>query len=131
MNKWLDLEMPIFAYICILTRYLCLPIFIKFLNVNDLQFQGQRFELNTLSSAYVKSIVFVGTAQTTRRTIPITTMSKGVRLCQGVFLSEMKHVAVSPITFVRACVRVRTCTCVLTTRLVVLCLLTSLNTHIC
>ena len=40
---------------CMLTRYIRFSIFIKFLDVFDLQFQGQRFESNTVASAYVKS----------------------------------------------------------------------------
>ena len=51
----LNLEAPIFAHTCMLTMYLCLPIFIQIINVPDLQFQDQIFESNTLASAYGKS----------------------------------------------------------------------------
>ena len=90
-NKRLDLEAPIFAHLCTLTMYLCLPIFIQILNVPELQFKGQIFESNTMESAYVKSVVFVNTTETTRTDDTnrddvegCHDMSGGVRICQGV-----------------------------------------------
>ena len=49
-NKLLDLEAPIYAIICMLTSYVRLPMFIQIVNVLDLHFQGDIFELNTLAS---------------------------------------------------------------------------------
>ena len=43
-KKQLDLEAPVFAYICMLIWYIHNPNFISIVNVLDLQFQGQRFE---------------------------------------------------------------------------------------
>ena len=93
-NKRLDLDTPLFAYVCTLTRYCRLLIFIQIVNVFDFQFQSQRLESNALASSYVKSVVFVGTAETkrtdytnrhnvkgcqeARRTIPLA------KICQGV-----------------------------------------------
>ena len=47
VNKRLDVEAPIFAYICRLTSYVFLPIFIQIFNVLDIHFKGQRFESST------------------------------------------------------------------------------------
>ena len=63
-NGWIQKSQ--FLLTCMLTRYLCLPIFIQILNVLDLQFLDQRFESNTLASANVKRVVFVGMAETTQ-----------------------------------------------------------------
>ena len=54
-NKRLDLEAPVFAHVCRLSRFLRIPIFIEVLNALDLYFQGKRFESNTLASSYSKS----------------------------------------------------------------------------
>ena len=51
VNKRLDLVAPIFAHICNLTCYLCLPILIQIVNVIDLRFKGKKFELVTLGSS--------------------------------------------------------------------------------
>ena len=81
-----------------------LSILIQIVNVFYLQFQIQTFESNTFARAFVKSVVFVGAAETeptdytnrhvvkgyqeARWTIPIA------KICQGVLaypvLSEMK-----------------------------------------
>ena len=66
-NKWLNLDAPIFAHVCMLTNSCHLAIFIKILNVLDLQFQGQIFQSNTLAYAYVKSSVKAA------KRLPITT----------------------------------------------------------
>ena len=38
-TKLLDVEAPIFAYACMLTKYVGMPIFISIINVPDLNFQ--------------------------------------------------------------------------------------------
>ena len=45
------IEVQIFAQICLLKGYVCLPMFIKIVNVLDFHFKGQRFESNILASA--------------------------------------------------------------------------------
>ena len=50
-NKRLELSAPIFAQVCMLSRYVRSPIFIQIHNVLDFHFQGQRFEPNALASA--------------------------------------------------------------------------------
>ena len=52
-NKRLDLERQ--ARICMLTKYLRLSIFIEIVNVLGLNFKGQYFVSDTLTSTYVKS----------------------------------------------------------------------------
>ena len=90
-NKRLNLDGPTFAHLCTRTRYVRRLIFIQILNVLDLHFQGQRFESNTLASAWVKSMVFVVTTETTRTVYTnrddvdgCQDMSRGVMLGQGV-----------------------------------------------
>ena len=55
-----------FAAIRMLTRDLRMHVFNQNVNVFDLQFQGKKLESNTLAKAHMKSVVFVGTAETTQ-----------------------------------------------------------------
>ena len=52
-DKRLDLEAPIFAYVCTLTGYIRLPIIIRILTVLDLHFQGKNFESNIYIGKFV------------------------------------------------------------------------------
>ena len=52
-NKQSDLEAPVFARVCMLTKYVRRQIFIKNLDVLGFHFQGQIFESSTLGSSYV------------------------------------------------------------------------------
>ena len=63
-----------------------------------------------MASAYMKSVVFVGMAEkmwtdyTNRDNVKgCQDMLKGVRICQGMFLREMKCPVVSPIAFDGVC----------------------------
>ena len=49
-NKRLDLEVSIFAHICMFTSTVRQPIFINIVNVFDLHFKGQRFKLSISES---------------------------------------------------------------------------------
>ena len=98
-----------------LTSYVYLPIFIQIVNVLNLQFQGP-----IGAAAVIRG----------RRTIPIATISRGVRnggrvpfakICRGVLtysliLSEIQRISFSPIALVRvyfcASVCVSVCVCV-------------------
>ena len=112
-KKRLNIEALIFARICRLTRYIHLAIFMQILNFLDFQFVGQRFELNTWASAYVKSIGFVGTAETMRTDYSIVMMSRGVRICQGVFFKKNAYgIRRSVSVCVCVCVGVCVCMCV-------------------
>ena len=99
-----------FLQTCILTRY------VQILNHLDLRVQYKRFEANTLASSQVNCVECLhARRRRIGRTIPIATMSRGVRkqggqipiakICQGVlaqlFLNEMKCVAFWPIAFLR------------------------------
>ena len=107
--------MPIFAHIRRLTSYLRLPIFIKILNVLDLQFQGQRFELNTLTSAYVKSAwnALQSLSETLHslyrhdgryRSARCQAMSRGASLCHHLSPSYVKRrQSMSPPPFAKLC----------------------------
>ena len=49
----LDLEAQFPAYVCTLTSYLHLPIFLQIVNVLDRNFKGKTFESNTLAKSNV------------------------------------------------------------------------------
>ena len=93
-----------------LTSYVFLPIFIQIVNVLNVQFQGP---------------IGAAAVETGRRTIPIATISRGVRnggrvpfakICQGVLtyslmLSEIHRISFSPIALF-VCVYLCVCMCV-------------------
>ena len=119
-----DLEAPSFAYTCMLTSYVHLPIFIQILNILDLHFQGQRYESNTLvrytemhSSLYrhdgdgedklYQSPRCQGVSGVEADYNYRQYMSRGVSL--DWILSKMQPIAFSPIAFGRVSVYVYVC----------------------
>ena len=52
-NKGIDVEVPMSAYLCMMTRYIQGSIFIQIINVLHLRFQCKKFESNTQGSSYV------------------------------------------------------------------------------
>ena len=55
-KKRLDLEASNFAFICMWTSNVCMPIFIQILDVLDRHFKGQLFESNKWASSYLKHV---------------------------------------------------------------------------
>ena len=100
----------IYTHISMLTSYVFLPNFIQIVNVFNLQCQD-----SIGAAAVIRG----------RRTIPIATISRGVRnggrvpfakICQGMLtcsliLSEIQRISFSPIALVRVCIFVRVCVC--------------------
>ena len=97
------LEVLSFAQICMLTRYVCMAISIKIIDVLDHHFQSprQRFELNTM--AYLKCAGvcrYYGLFQSQRYRgvsggkvyLSRQDMSKGVSLGEWLILSKMQRI---------------------------------------
>ena len=96
--------------------------FHSIINVFDLKFKGQRFESNTLVSAYVKS-VFIGiTDDTNAHDVKGCQDSRSQDMSRGVayslILSKMQHIAFSPMLFIRMwpCVCACMCLCIVCVR---------------
>ena len=56
-NKRFDQEAPFYAYVCTLTRYVRLSIFVQIVDVLDLHFKGKKCESSTLGTVIGYAII--------------------------------------------------------------------------